>query len=272
MKSSPYIRPIKKLGQNFLKDKNIALKIVDSLRLEKPDLMLEIGPGPGVLTELLAGRADMLAAVELDSRLASVLQNHFEKHENVDIVNEDFLKFDLHQYLLRFPGRHRGVIGNIPYNITSPVLFKVLDEFQVIEQVVFMVQKEVAERIAAPPGNKSYGILSVLCQFYAGVEYLFTVPARLFRPQPKVDSAVIRLSLQPEAEKRVADPVLFRKIVRSTFGQRRKMLRNTLSNLFPGIKLDTLSIDLTRRPETLSVEEFVGLANQICHQETGKNK
>ncbi len=257
------IRPLKKLGQHFLKDANIARKIVDSLQLPEEALVIEIGPGPGVLTEWLVQKPWQIVAVEVDSRLVERLHNRFGTTDRLRVLNADFLTLNLSELLADFSNRPAGLIGNLPYNLTSPILFKLLEHFLEIQQTVFMVQKEVGERLAASPGSKTYGILSVFCQFYARVEYLFTVPAHLFYPPPKVQSGVIRLTMNPKAEERLADPALFKRVVKLAFQQRRKMLRNSLSQLLPVSKLTKLNLDLSRRPETLSVDEFVELANHI---------
>jgi len=246
-----------------LQDTNLAQKIVDSLQLPEPGAVIEIGPGKGVLTRFLVPKVKWVWAVEVDASLAQALPKALGSPTNLQVVQSDFLKLDLQKLVEPFTDHSLGIIGNLPYHITSPIIFKILDNFSLFRQAVVMVQKEVGERIASAPGSKVYGILSVLCQFYARVEYLFTVPAHLFYPKPKVDSGVLRFTFLPEAEMQVADPQLFRTIVRHSFGQRRKMLRNTLSNLFSSDILAKLDFDFSRRPETFSVEEFVNLTNQI---------
>ncbi len=246
-----------------MQDTNLAQKIVDALQLPEPAAVIEIGPGKGVLTRFLVRQVNRVWAVEVDAELAQALPEALGSPVNLQVVQSDFLKLDLQKFIEPLTDYALGIIGNLPYHITSPILFKILDNFSLFRQAVVMVQKEVAERIASPPGSKVYGILSVLCQFYARVEYLFTVPAHLFYPRPRVDSAVLRFTFFPDAEKQVADPRLFRIIVRHSFGQRRKMLRNTLSNLFSSDILAQLDFDFSRRPETLSVEEFVDLTNRV---------
>jgi 16S rRNA (adenine1518-N6/adenine1519-N6)-dimethyltransferase len=201
--------------------------------------------------------------VEIDQKLAEVLPSRLDNPQNLTVIKEDILDWDLEEALQSFSGYHKGIIGNLPYHITSPILFKVLKYSHVFEQAVFTIQKEVAQRICAPPGSKTYGIISVFCQFYADVKYLFSIPSHLFSPAPKVDSGVIRLQFLKSEENRLLNATLFRELVRHTFGQRRKMLRNTLSVLYPASILDKLHLDLTRRPENLSVDEFVDLANQL---------
>lgn len=250
-------------SQNFLKDPNIAGKIAAALQLEHPSLIIEVGPGGGILTRFLLKQTDRLLVVEIDPELAAALPALLERPPALEVIEQDFMKFDLKKILQEFPGHHKGVIGNLPYHITTPIFFKILDQAAYLNQAVFMIQKEVAQRICAEPGSKVYGILSVFIQLYARVEYLFTVPAHLFSPPPKVDSGVLRLTFISRAEEKLLNPSLFREIVRLTFGQRRKMLRNTLSALYPRFILDQLNLDLSRRPESLSVEEFADLSNQL---------
>ena len=255
--------PKRRWSQNFLQDANLAQKIVNSLSLPEPAAVIEIGPGKGVLTRFLVQKVNQVLAVEVDADLARALPGVLNFPSNLQVVQSDFLQLNLPQFVEPFSGHSRGIIGNLPYHITSPIIFKILDNYTLFRQAVVMVQKEVAERIASAPGSKIYGILSVLCQFYARVEYLFSVSAHLFYPRPRVDSAVLRLTFFPEAEKRVADPRLFRDVVKQSFARRRKMLRNTLANLFSSDILAKLDFDFSRRPETLSVEEFIYLTDQI---------
>ncbi len=264
-------RPRRRWSQNFLTDPNIARKIARSLTIGSPALIIEIGAGQGMLTQFLIPRAQHLIAIEIDPGLAEELPTRMGEPSALGVLRQDFIEWDLGETLSGYSDHHRAIIGNLPYHITSPIIFKILDHHALLEQAVFMIQKEVARRIAARPASKEYGILSVLCQFYARVEYLFSVPAHLFFPRPKVDSAVIRLNLLPNAESQVHDPILFREIVRHTFGQRRKMLRNTLSHLYPGAILQQLNTDLTRRPEQLSVKEFADLSNQLHQLQPGED-
>jgi 16S rRNA (adenine1518-N6/adenine1519-N6)-dimethyltransferase len=262
-KNPPHIFPRKRWSQNFLQDPNIARKIAGNLRLASPSLLIEIGPGPGLLTRQLLDKCDQLLAVEIDPRLATELPDRLDHPANLTVIQQDFLEWDIPTALKKYQRYQIGIIGNLPYHITSPILFQILDNASLFQTAVFMVQKEVARRLAADRGNKEYGILSVFCQFSAEVKYLFTVPAHLFFPRPKVDSAVIQLNFRPAPEKQLLDPALFRDLVRRTFGQRRKMLRNSLSTLCPGAILARLNVDLSRRPESLSVEEFMDLSNQL---------
>jgi 16S rRNA (adenine1518-N6/adenine1519-N6)-dimethyltransferase len=264
-RNPPHTFPRKRWSQNFLQDPNIARKIAGTIRLASPSLLIEIGPGPGPLTSFLLDKCDQLLAVEIDPRLAADLPDRLDHPANLTVIQQDFLRWDIPAALKRYQGFQTGVIGNLPYHITSSILFQILDHAPLFHTAVFMVQKEVARRLAADHGNKEYGILSVFCQFYAEVKYLFTVPAHLFFPRPKVDSAVVQLNFRPAPERQLLNPSLFRELVRRTFGQRRKMLRNSLSTLCPGAILTRLNVDLSRRPESLSVEEFMDLSNQL-HQ------
>ncbi|GAB4377487.1 MAG: 16S rRNA (adenine(1518)-N(6)/adenine(1519)-N(6)) -dimethyltransferase RsmA [Calditrichia bacterium] len=253
----------KRLSQNFLKDFNIARKIVSAISIPNPVVAVEIGAGQGILTRFLTKRVPRVIAIEIDSRLAESLAESLNNPANLKVISQDVLKLDFEEILPPEASRGAVIIGNLPYHITSPILFKLFDSASIIQQAVLMVQKEVGDRLVAAPGSKIYGILSVVSQFYAEVEYLFTVPAHLFHPAPRVDSAVMRLTFGKKEVHRGLDPELFRTIVRLTFNQRRKMLRNTLSRIYPQPILSQLKFDLSRRPESLSVDEFIELTNQI---------
>jgi 16S rRNA (adenine1518-N6/adenine1519-N6)-dimethyltransferase len=242
------VRAKKSLGQHFLTDKNIARKIAESLRPGSHRTLLEVGPGKGSLTEFLFDKDDSaFLAVELDLEAMDYLKKSYPQYED-KFVYGDFLKFPMNT--LEQP---LAIIGNFPYYISSQILFKVLDNRQAINQVVCMIQKEVAERIATTPGSKKYGILSVLLQTYYDIEYLFTVNEKCFSPPPKVKSAVIRLTRNNRMELD-CDPVLFFKVVKATFNQRRKIIKNSLLKLFKEVSFE--SELLSKRPEQLSVEQF----------------
>ena len=247
-----FVKPKKSLGQHFLTDQNIARKIVDSLGSETTDV-LEIGPGMGVLTQYLLNRPEInLHVIEIDRDSIAYLQQNFPHLNN--IYSEDFLKSDIK---LKFKGNFT-VIGNFPYNISSQIFFKVLEMRNRIPEVVGMVQKEVAERIASKHGNKSYGILSVILQAFYEIEYLFTVSEHVFNPQPKVKSAVIRLKRNTT----VALPCneeLFVEVVKAAFNQRRKMLRNSLKSISENLPVRYAD----KRPEQLSVKDFIELTTII---------
>lgn len=247
------VRAKKHLGQHFLKDEAIAQRIVEAVSNDLP--LLEIGPGTGVLTKQLIGRPDFYAA-DIDTESIEFLKTSFAEHQH-KILHADFLRMDLEKL---FPGKF-AVIGNFPYNISSQIMFRVLDYRHKIETAVGMFQKEVAERIAEKPGTKTYGILSVFLQAYYDIEYLFTVEPGAFNPPPKVRSAVIRLK-RNAVEQLNCDEALFKTIVKTTFNQRRKMIRNTLRSFIKNESLFTHRL-FTLRPERLSVADFVELTNLI---------
>lgn len=251
------VRAKKALGQHFLTDQSIAKGIVDAL---KGDKALEVGPGMGVLTQYLLQRNDLsLKAVEIDSESVAYLDEHYPELGE-DLVEGDFLKMDLANL---FEGQF-SVIGNFPYNISSQIFFKILEQRDRIPEVVCMVQKEVAERIAEKPGTKTYGILSVFLQAWYDIEYLFTVGSGAFNPPPKVQSAVIRLTRNTRTTLG-CDEKLFRLIVKSAFGQRRKTLRNSLKTVIGGVQIpvDTTDPVFDLRPERLSVEDFISLTRRF---------
>jgi 16S rRNA (adenine1518-N6/adenine1519-N6)-dimethyltransferase len=253
-----YVKAKKKLGQHFLKDQNIARKIVSSLLAETVDCVLEIGPGMGVLTRyLLENRAYTTYVIEIDNESVEYLENNFPELGN-RIIADDFLKLDISK-LFNNPF---AVIGNFPYNISSQIFFKILEHKNQIPEVVGMIQKEVAERIAAPPGSKTYGILSVLLQAFYQIELLFKVSENVFVPPPKVKSAVIRLK-RNSTTALDCDEQLFFTVVKTAFNQRRKTLHNSLKKLI----LSPPSNEIFRkRPEQLSVEQFVELTKWIATQ------
>ena len=247
------VRPKKALGQHFLTDQSVAQAIVASLQSRGP--VLEVGPGTGVLTQYLLRDPEItLKVVELDGESVRYLLEHYPALAP-NLYEADFLKLDLHKL---FPERF-AVIGNFPYNISSQIFFKILDYREQVPEVVCMIQKEVAERMAAGPGSKTYGILSVLMQAWYDIEYLFTVGEGAFLPPPKVKSAVIRLT-RNERGALGCDEELFKRVVKTTFNQRRKTIRNSLKPILATLpKLPAYIPYLDARPEQLSVEEFVEL-------------
>ncbi len=250
------VRPKKHLGQHFLTDLNIAKKIADSLTEKGYNKVLEIGPGTGVLTQFLLKKDFETFVVEIDLESVSYLEKHYptlDKH----IISTDFLKLSLEDYF----DSDFAVIGNFPYNISSQIVFKALENKELIPEFAGMFQKEVAMRIAAKPGSKTYGILSVLTQAFYDVEYLFTVPPHVFKPPPKVDSGVIRLIRKKDISLPIEESFL-RKIVKTAFNQRRKTLRNSLKSFDLSKKLQEDAI-FALRPEQLSVEQFIELAQSI---------
>jgi 16S rRNA (adenine1518-N6/adenine1519-N6)-dimethyltransferase len=252
------VRAKKHLGQHFLTDKNIAAKIVDSLRPENNyTQVLEVGPGMGILSDFLLQKKDLQTyLIDIDTESYEFLQKKYPQLGE-RLINDDFLEMDFSK-VFKEPF---GIIGNFPYNISSQILFKVLDNRQQVVEVVGMFQKEVAERCSAKAGSKEYGILSVFLQAYYKVEYLFTVKAGVFNPPPKVLSAVIRLT-RNGAQQLNCDEKLFWQVVKAGFNQRRKTLRNALSSLINKEKMtDEPVLDL--RAERLSVDDFVNLTNKI---------
>lgn len=248
------VRPKKSLGQHFLHDLNIAERIVNSLKYTTtPQHVLEIGPGMGVLTQFLVKRPHTdLKVIEIDRDSVAYLTKHYPAMQE-RIIEGDFLSLGLQEiYSDKF-----SVIGNFPYNISSQIFFKVLEYHEHVDQVVCMLQKEVADRIAAPPGSKTYGILSVLLQAYYDIQYLFKVPPGVFTPPPKVISAVIRLE-RNDVVKLPCDEILFRQVVKQAFNTRRKTLRNALKNLNLAAEIAALPL-LDKRAEQLSVKEFQNL-------------
>lgn len=251
------VKPKKALGQHFLKDLQIAERIADTLSDYKHLPALEIGPGMGVLTQFLLDKGHDLTVVELDMESVDFLEQNFPALDG-RILAEDFLRLDLCRV---FPGQF-CVIGNYPYNISSQIFFKVLDYKDRIPCCSGMIQKEVAERLASPPGSKTYGILSVLLQAWYDVEYLFTVSEHVFDPPPKVKSAVIRMT-RNNVTSLGCDEVLFKRVVKTAFNQRRKTLRNSLRPLV-GEHAGEMTDDVfNRRPEQLSVAEFIELTKRI---------
>lgn len=255
--------PKKKWGQNFLQDKNIARKIVAALQAAPGTPVIEIGPGAGALTEFLLQTGAPYCGVEIDSRLAEGLRQRFSGCPNFTLVEADFLEWDLAAALRERPQTPGRVVGNIPYNITSPILFKLFDHADDLETAVLMVQKEVAERLIAPPAGKEYGLLAVNGQLFAEIKLLFRVPAARFFPRPRVDSAVIKLDFKKGVRAQFPDFQLFKTVLRHCFQHRRKMLRKSLSMLFPAAFVTTLDFDLTRRPEQLSIPEWKALTELI---------
>ena len=252
------VKPKKFLGQHFLKDLSIAKDIADTVD-ECPGLpILEVGPGMGVLTQFLMEKGREVKVVELDFESVAYLRENFPALEG-NIIEDDFLKLKLEKL---FDGRPFVLTGNYPYNISSQIFFKMLDYKDLIPCCTGMIQKEVAERIAAGPGSKTYGILSILIQAWDKVEYLFTVHEHVFNPPPKVKSAVIRMT-RNETKELGCNERLFKLIVKTTFNQRRKTLRNSISSILE--KGNPLSNDpvFNKRPEQLSVQEFIELTNRV---------
>lgn len=260
------VKPKQSLGQNFLIDENIVGNIIRDLRPGLRDAIVEVGPGQGALTGHLAARAGHLLIVEIDGRVIASLRERFSA-PNVVILHQDFLEVDLAAWAERF-GAPLRVVGNLPYHLTSPILFKVFEAAAAVRDLTIMVQREVARRIIAGPGTKEYGILSVMTRFHGTPRHLFTVSPNCFFPKPKVTSSVIQITMHAGGTPRTIDAELFRTVVRTAFGKRRKTLRNSLRFLpFPEEAVlravGSLSFPLEKRPEELTLEEFLELTRQV---------
>ena len=265
------IRPLKRLGQSFLIDNNITKKIVMISDIKSEDIVVEIGSGLGIMTAMIAQEAKKVIALEIDKYMVDILREELKNHSNVEIVQIDVLKYDFSSVSPESPPETLKVIGNIPYNISSQILFRLIQFRDYISSMVLMFQKEVAERIIAPPGTKEYGILSVIVSMYAKHSLEITVPGSCFYPKPNVDSSVLKLTVRKVPLFNIIDPDFFSKVVKTAFSKRRKTLLNNLkySNLLKASKkditdiLELLDIDSNRRGETLTVEEFGKLSNAL---------
>lgn len=259
----------KSLGQNFLVDLNILNKIVSAAELDETKGALEIGPGIGALTQQLAKRAGKVVAIELDQRMLPVLDETLEPYPNATVIHGDVLKVDLAEVFERHYAGLSGVsvVANLPYYITTPIIMRLLEEHLPVENIVVMIQKEVADRMAAKPGTKDYGSLSVAVQYYCEPQVVTIVPHTVFIPQPNVDSAVIRLRVRKEPPVQVEDEKLYFEVVQASFAQRRKTISNNLLSRFftketkPRMEaaLQEAGIDPSRRGETLSLQEYAAL-------------
>ncbi len=255
------VRAKKHLGQHFLKDESIAANTVDALQqTEKYSKVIEVGPGMGVLTKYLLKRKDFETyIIDIDRESIDFLLENFEALEDNRIIEGDFLKYNLHEI---FGDEKFSIVGNFPYNISSQILFKAYDNRSQVVEVVGMFQKEVAERIAAPPGFKTYGILSVLLQAFFTIEYLFTVDEDVFDPPPKVKSAVIRLQ-RNDVESLEVDEKRFKAVIKMAFNQRRKTMRNSLKQLIADREEIKSNPIFNERPEQLSVAQFIELVKLL---------
>lgn len=271
----------KSLGQNFLNDDNVVGKIVDAANVTGKDLVIEIGPGVGSMTRELAERAGKVVAIEIDKYLIPALKDILKEFNNVSLINEDVMKVKLKEIIdANLSDSSTGsvftsvkVVANLPYYITTPIIMKLLEENPGIDVMVFMVQKEVAERMIAKAGGKDYGALSVAVQYYSRPEIVFNVSPHCFIPQPEVESTVIRLEIHKVPPVQLSDKDTFFKVVKASFGQRRKTLVNALTNSgnFNLTKqeisetLKTMNIEEKQRGETLSIVQFAQIANSFYH-------
>lgn len=256
-------RPKKFLGQNFLVDNNIAKKIISSLEIKEGDNVMEIGPGQGALTKYLVEERCSYTAVELDKGIYEDLKEEYG--DRVNLIHSDFLKLGTEVFSeLSDKENKLKIIGNIPYNITTEILFKLFGLREYVSEAVMMMQKEVAQRLTAKPNTKEYGILAVQTALYSDMKILFSVPPTAFFPKPRVHSSVVKFTFK-ENNETLKSEELFKKIVRQSFGQRRKVMSNSLKTLFEenGITPGEVEFDFSRRPESLSLSEFIELSNRI---------
>lgn len=261
----------KSLGQNFLIDEHIIERIADGAEIGPDDYVLEIGPGIGVMTQELAQRAKKVVAIEIDRDLIPVLKETLADFDNVTVIRADVLDLDLNAVIAEhFGDKKPKVVANLPYYITTPIIMMLLEDGIPVSEIVVMIQKEVADRIAAKPSTKAYGALSVATQYYTEPSIIAKVPRTVFMPQPNVDSVVIRMILREEPPVQLDNPDVFFKVIKAAFGQRRKTLLNALTAGGYGQNKEHLSemlhsvgIDPIRRGETLSIEEFATLANKF---------
>lgn len=250
------VLPLKRFGQNYLQDQNIIRKIISEINPKEGEIIIEIGPGQGALTQYLTQSKANLTAIEIDKRVIEDLQNRFP---NLNLIQQDFLELDLRKFITPEKNKLR-IVGNIPYNITSPILFKLFESNTIISDAVFMVQLEVAKRMTASIGSKEYGILAVLLNYFGKTKLAFKVSRNVFFPKPNVDSAIVHLNFDDKRDDAQFNSV-FKSIVKSSFGNRRKTLKNSLSNsIFASVDFSGSGIDLSLRAEQLNVDDFIKLA------------
>ncbi len=279
LKEKHGFRLSKSLGQNFLVDKNIIDNIIEGSLIGEKDLVIEIGPGVGALTVEAAKAAAKVVAIEIDQALIPILEETLRGHDNVTVLNKDVLKTDLNALIQEHRcGGSVRIIGNLPYYITTPIIMKILEDRVPADSITAMMQKEVADRIQSEPGSRVYGALSVAVQYYCTVQQILSVPRAVFVPQPKVDSAVLRMDVRKEHPVDLQDEALFFQCMKSGFEQRRKTLLNSLTGTAGLSKEDinriltAVGIDPGRRSETLDLQEFAALSNFMAdymgkHQE-----
>lgn len=262
----------KSLGQNFIIDVNILENIIKHAGVNKSAGVIEIGPGIGALTEQLALHANKVVAFEIDQRLLPILEDTLQAYANIEIIHQDILEADVKQVIREYfkEGQSICIVANLPYYITTPILMKLLRDKLPVESITVMIQKEVAERMAAKPNTKQYGSLTIAVQYYTYADVVMNVPKTVFNPQPNVDSSILKLVLREEPAVKVINEDFFFDIVKASFAQRRKTLRNNLSNFLKDVDkksieevLEIVQIDGTRRGESLNIEEFARLADGL---------
>jgi len=261
-------RPRKRFGQHFLHDAGVIARLVSAIRPRAEDNIVEIGPGEGVLTGPLLESGTHVSAIELDRDLAAALPRRLGLPQRLEVIQADVLEIDL----AAVAGERARVVGNLPYNISTPIMFHLFNWRETIIDMHFMLQKEVVDRLVAGPGSKQYGRLSVMAAFHCRMERLFTVPPEAFRPPPKVDSAIIRMLPRQLDEKMLARLPALEKVVRQAFGQRRKTLRNALKGLLDEKQIESAGVDPTARAETLGLDQFLALADRLTNQRTKEPK
>ncbi|MCL4121246.1 UNVERIFIED_CONTAM: hypothetical protein GTU68_036776 [Idotea baltica] len=262
MPSSTYQhRARKRFGQNFLHDTQVIDGILKAINPTKSDHLIEIGPGQGAITQGLITSEASLDAIELDYDLIAILKDKFAKYPNFKLHQGDTLKFDFSQ--LSCQSHDLRIIGNLPYNISTPLIFHLLTYITRLKDMHFMLQKEVVERLSAQPGSKSWGRLSIMVQYFCRVEHLFNVSPHSFNPAPKVQSAIVRLTPHKELPHLVDNTEIFKIVVREAFNQRRKTLRNTLKKLLSAEDIASVNVDSSLRPEQLDLATYVKLANKV---------
>ena len=254
-------RARKRFGQNFLHDAGVIHRIARAIGASDKNHVVEIGPGQGALTEDILLSGCQLDAVELDRDLIPILQKRFADQPRFRLQQGDALKFDFSS--LQQQGEQLRVVGNLPYNISTPLIFHLLDQHELIYDMHFMLQLEVVNRLAATPSSKNYGRLSVITQYYCDVSSLFEVPPEAFDPQPKVQSAIVRLTPHKQLPHPADNITVLQSVLRTAFNQRRKTLRNSLKNIINSEQLESIGIDPVARPETLSLEQFVTISNIV---------
>ena len=254
-------RARKRFGQNFLKDQQVIDRVIQTINPGASEHLLEIGPGQGALTRQLAAAVGKLDCVELDRDLARHIDSSYGSADKVTVYQQDILKFDLRQ--LTQSNNSLRIVGNLPYNISTPVLFYLLQNHALIKDMTFMLQLEVVQRMTATAGNKSYGRLGIMLQYFCEVEHCFNVPSAAFVPKPKVSSAIVRLTPHREFPVSARSVECLQIVVRTAFNQRRKTLKNSLKTLLPKAALDALPLDLTLRPENLSLADYVLISDAL---------